>query len=114
MSLTSQIKEYARELGAELFAVTSAKPFVKYLEMVSELETIDNLKDVPILNALVNESMADPRNILPDAESIIVLGVPCKLQNPADDSWQYEGPHANLSGYSGGMVALSLPVLATQ
>ena len=99
MSLTSEIEEYARGLGVELFAVTSARPFVKYLEMVSELETIGNLKDVPILYRRVNESMADPRNILPDAESLIVLGVPCKLQNPADDSSQYDGPHANLSTY---------------
>ncbi len=99
MSLTSEIKEYAQSFGAELFGVTSAEPFTGYIETVAELNSIHRLKDIPALNKRINESISDPRNYLPDAQSIVVLGVFCKLQNPADNSLEYEGPHAHLSSY---------------
>lgn len=96
MSLTSRIEDFARLHGAEVFGVTSAKPFPKYLEMVSELESIVNLKGLP-LSTRINELRGDPKNAIHDAESIIVLGVPYKLKIPADDSVKYEGPHVFLS-----------------
>jgi len=99
MSLASEIEEYARGLGADLFGVTSAEPFARYIETVAELNSIHGLKDIPALNKRINESIGDPRNILPDAQSIVVLGVFCKLRNPADDSLEYEGPHASLASY---------------
>jgi len=99
MSLTSEIKEYAQSLGAELFGVTSAEPFTRYIETVAELNGIHGLKDIPQLGKRINESVGDPKNILPDAQSIVVLGFFCKLQNHADDSLEYDGPHAQLASY---------------
>ncbi len=99
MSLASEIEEHARGLGAELFGVTSAEPFETYLETVAEMESIHNLKDIPALTKRINKSIGDPRNMLPDAQSVVVLGVFCKLKNPADGSLEYEGPHARIGSY---------------
>ena len=96
MSLTSRIEDFARIQGTEIFGVTSAQPFPKYLEMVSELESLVNLKGLPI-STRINELRGDPKNAIHDAESIIVLGVPYKLKIPADGSVEYEGPHVFLS-----------------
>ena len=98
MSLTSEIEEYARSCGAEIFGVTSANPFVNYLDAVAELESIGKFQGLPV-SKYINTSLADPRNVLRGARSIIVVGVPYKLRVPTDDSPEYEGPHVFLSRY---------------
>lgn len=98
MSLTSEIQEYARSCGAEIFGVTSADPFVNYLDTVAELESIGKFQGLPV-SKYINTSLADARNVLRSARSIIVVGVPYKLRVPTDDSPQYEGPHVFLSHY---------------
>ena len=77
MTLASEIEDFARSRGAELFGVTSAEPFTGYIETVAELNSIHGLKGIPQLSKRINESVGDPKNILPDAQSIIVLGVFC-------------------------------------
>ncbi len=99
MSLAAEIKQYARGLGVELFGITSAEPFAVYIETASELEETRGLKNAPQASLRINQSLGDPRNILPNAQSFIVLGVFCKLKNPNDDSLEYGGPHAQLASY---------------
>ncbi len=99
MTLAAEIESFARSRGAELFGVTSAEPFTGYIERVAELNSVHGLKDIPQLSKRINESIGDPSNILPDAQSIVVLGVFCKLKNLKDGSLEYEGPHAQLGSY---------------
>ncbi len=96
MSLAAEIEDFARSHGAELFGVTSAKPFHRYLAMVAELEGMANLRELPLGTRII-ESRGDPRSSLPDAQSVIVVGIPYKLNVPGDDSPNYEGPHVFLS-----------------
>jgi len=96
--LTSEVREYARSCGAEIFGVTSANPFVNYLDMIAELEGRDKLQELPV-SKYINTSFADPRNALRSARSIIIVGVPYKLKVPSDDSPEYKGPHAFISHY---------------
>jgi epoxyqueuosine reductase len=98
MSLTSEIREYARSCGAEIFGVTSADPFVNYLDAVAELESIGKFQGLPV-SSYINTSLADPRNLLRNARSIIVVGVPYKLKVPIDDLPEYQGPYVLLSHY---------------
>jgi epoxyqueuosine reductase len=98
MSLTSEIREYARSCGAEIFGVTSAAPFGSYLDTVAELESIGKFQGLPISDH-INTSRADARNALRSARSIIVVGVPYKLRVPSDDSRQHEGPHVSFGRY---------------
>jgi len=99
MSIALEIEEHARGLGAELFGVTTAEPFALYIETAAELENTRGLKDVPQASQRINQSLGDPRNMLPDARSIIILGVFCRLKNVADNSLEYEGPHAQPASY---------------
>lgn len=72
MSLTSEIREYARSCGAEIFGVTSAEPFGNYLDTVAELESVGKFEGLPVSNH-INTSLADPRNALRSARSIILV-----------------------------------------
>ncbi len=96
MSLTSDVREYAESCGAEIFGVTSADPFVDYRDAVTELENADKLGTA---SKYINSPMADARNVLSSARSIIVAGVPYKLKVPGDDLPEYDGPHVSLSRY---------------
>ncbi len=98
MSLTSEVREYARSCGAEGFGVTSANPFVDYLDAVAEIENFGKLKGLTV-SKYINSAMADARNALRSTRSIIVVGVPYKLRVLSDDSPQYQGPHVFLSRY---------------
>jgi len=97
-SLTSQIREYARSCGADIFGVTSAEPFGNYLDTVAELERIGKFEGLPISNH-INTSRADARNVLRSARSIIVVGVPYKLSVLRDDSGEHGGPHVFFGRY---------------
>ncbi len=98
MTLAAEIESFARSRGAELFGVTSAEPFETYLGMVSELESSHGLRKFPI-SKQIDRARGDPKNLLPSAESVIVLGVPYKLEISTDDSPSYQGPHVNISRY---------------
>ncbi len=98
MSLTSEIEEYARSCGADVFGVTSADPFDDYLVTVAELENAGTFNGLTITNT-INSSMADVRNVLKTARSIVVVGVVYKLKVLGDDSQGYQGPHIFLSHY---------------
>ncbi len=98
MSLTSEVQEYASSCGAEIFGVTSAEPFVDYRDAVTELESAGKLQGLTV-SKYINSSIADPRNVLSSARSIIVAGVPYKLRVPSDNLPEYQGPHVFLSRY---------------
>lgn len=98
MSLTSEIREYAKSCGAALFGVTSSDPFLKYLDIVTELEDARKIQGLKA-SKYINTSMADPRNALRSARSIIVAGVPYMMRTPSDSLPQYQGPYIFLSRY---------------
>ena len=98
MSLTSEIRDYAKSCGAVLFGVTSADPFPRYLARVTDLEKAGNIQALKT-SKYINSAMADPRNVLRSARSIIVVGVPWMLRTPRDSSLQYQGPYIFLSRY---------------
>jgi len=79
MSLKNEIKEFARSQGADLVAVAPIEVYSDYLAEVKNrlAETGADLRDYMIQPVDVSffERLADPRETLPDAKAIIVLGV---------------------------------------
>ncbi len=76
---TTQLKDYALSRGIDLLGITSAKPFVKKGE---------------------TETVIDPREILPEAQSIVVTGFYMK-EAIADQPQDKENPKGRFThGYS--------------
>lgn len=79
MSLKHEIKEFARSQGADLVAVAPIEVYSDYLAQVRDrlAETGADMRDYMIQPEDMSffEHLSNPREILPDARAIIVLGV---------------------------------------
>jgi epoxyqueuosine reductase len=77
--LKNEIKDFARSQGADLVGVAGAEDYCDYLAEVRERsrETAARLEDymAPPGEALFFERLSQPRETLPDARAIIILGV---------------------------------------
>jgi len=73
MSLSEEIKDYAFGCGLDLVGITTADPFPEYLENILERQRVDS-EGFPESMWGRLKRRADPRNALPNAESVIVLG----------------------------------------
>ena|GEM_PF-1213449 len=79
MPLKNEIKGFARSQGADLVGVAAVEDYCDYLAEVRQRceETAAQLEDymVPPDDALFFERLSQPRETLPDARVIIILGV---------------------------------------
>ena len=79
MSLKNKIKGFARSQGADLVGVAQVEVYSDYLAEVRERskETAAQLEDYMISpgEASFFERLSEPRETLPDAQAIIILGV---------------------------------------
>jgi epoxyqueuosine reductase len=79
MSLKNEIKDFARSQGADLVGVAPAEDYCDYLAEVRQRskETVARLEDymAPPGERLFFERLSNPRETLPEAQSIIILGV---------------------------------------
>jgi epoxyqueuosine reductase len=83
MSLTSDFKAYAREVGFHLVGVTSAEPFPE-----AELDITRWLGDghngeMAWMNAARTRLATRPRELLPAAKSLVVVGVSYRTEEPS-------------------------------
>ncbi|MBV8713883.1 MAG: tRNA epoxyqueuosine(34) reductase QueG [Chloroflexi bacterium] len=83
MSLTSELKSRARELGFHLVGVTSPEPFdAAQTEMERWLAHGHNA-EMAWLNAARAQLSTHPRDLLEDARSLVVVGVSYRTEEPA-------------------------------
>jgi epoxyqueuosine reductase len=85
MSLTHRIKEKAQEIGFDLVGIAPAAralhadAFAEYLEQGYQ-GTMEWLKKAP-------ERREDPRRLLTDAKSLVVVGLSYYVQDPTPEIW---------------------------
>lgn len=94
MSLTGELKKFARELGLDAVGITSAEPFPAAAEQIKR----------QIRRGLLSErweidSFTDPGTVLPDAKSIIVAAE-CYLTSEASDPGRPGEPKGSIAGYT--------------
>jgi epoxyqueuosine reductase len=105
MSLTSELKHRAAELGFCAVGVTGAEPFSE-AETAAAKRTQQGLMDgLPWWSEARVHASADPRRATPDARSVIALAFPYPLPqdvpSPARGERQAEGgPHGRIAAYA--------------
>jgi epoxyqueuosine reductase len=71
-TLKEEVRDYASEIGLDLFGVASVEPFSRYLEQLKEREHL--YKDRFGHRFDTWRRFADPKSVLADAKSLIVIG----------------------------------------
>jgi epoxyqueuosine reductase len=96
MSLTSDVKEYARDIGFHLVGVTSPEPFpVAELDITRWLGE-GHQGEMAWLNEARTRLATRPAELLPGAKSLIVVGVSYRTVEPTD------GPGGRVARYAWG------------
>ena len=102
MSLTSELKRRARELGFRAVGVTNAEPFSE-AETAAANRTQQGLMDgLSWWNEARAHASADPRRATPDARSVIALAFPYPSPSAGPDSGggSDEGPRGRIAAYA--------------
>ncbi len=86
MYLTQAIKDYARTLGFDLVGVTTPEPPPHFSVFEAWLEDGRQGEMAYLAREAARQRRADPRNILPECRSILVLGMryPAPSSGPAE------------------------------
>lgn len=96
MSLTSDVKEYARDIGFHLVGVTSPEPFpVAELDITRWLGE-GHQGEMAWLNEARTRLATRPAELLPGAKSLIVVAVSYRTVEPSD------GPGGRVARYAWG------------
>jgi epoxyqueuosine reductase len=101
MTLTEEIKEHALDLGFDLVRVTTAEPFTAARAALRErigAHLMDGLDWFTLERA---EVASDPRALLPEARSVIALGLFYLTAAPRDSSTPGD-PHGQIAAYAWG------------
>ncbi len=105
MSLTSELKRHARELGFCAVGVTNAEPFSE-AEAAAVNQTQQGLMDgLSWWNEARAHASADPRGATPDARSVIALAFPHPASNSPPSPLEGEGrgggsPRGRIAAYA--------------
>jgi epoxyqueuosine reductase len=99
MSLTTALKQRARELGFCAVGVTGAEPFSQ-AETAAASRTQDGLMDgLSWWSEARAHASADPRRATPDAHSVIALAFPC-FPSPSGGGQDEGGPRGRIASYA--------------
>jgi epoxyqueuosine reductase len=99
MSLTTELKHRARELGFCAVGVTGAEPFSQ-AETAAAIRTQQGLMDgLPWWSEARAHASADPRRATPDARSVIALAFPC-FPTPSGGGPDEGGPRGRIASYA--------------
>jgi epoxyqueuosine reductase len=82
MSLTSAVKEYARNIGFHLVGITSPAPFPEAELDITRWLSEGHQGEMAWLNAARTRLATRPTELLPDAKSLIVVGVSYRTVEP--------------------------------
>ncbi len=96
MSLAVELKERARELGFHLVGVTSPEPFPQAELDITRWLSEGHQGEMAWLNTARAHLATRPRELLPEARSLVVVGVSYRTEEPAD------GPGGRVARYAWG------------
>ena len=100
--LTAALKEYARELGFHLVGVTSPEPFERAeLDLVRWLQE-GHQGEMAWLNHARAQLSCRPRELLPEACSLVVVGVSYRTVEPGSEERSSSLPRGRISRYAWG------------
>jgi epoxyqueuosine reductase len=98
--LTRQVKAQARRLGFDLVGVTTPEPPPHYPKFLEWLQAGRHGEMGYLARERSRQRRADPRRILPECRSILVLGV--HHQPPLPAAPEGEPPHGRVAAYAWG------------
>src|SRR5260370_36804871 len=99
MSLTTELKQRARELGFCAVGVTGAEPFSQ-AETAAASRTQDGLMDgLSWWSEARAHASADPRRATPEARSVIALAFPC-FPSPSGGGQHGGAPRRRIPSYA--------------
>ena len=96
MSLTSELKAFARSIGFHLVGVTTPEPFPQAELDITRWLDGGHQGDMAWLNTARTRLATRPRELLPDARSLIVVGVSYRTVEPEP------GPGGRVARYAWG------------
>ncbi|RPH58723.1 MAG: tRNA epoxyqueuosine(34) reductase QueG [Chloroflexi bacterium] len=100
--LAQQIKEHARQIGFTLAGITVPEP-PQHIDVYRRwLEAGRHAQMAYLADKTAIERRADPRLILPDCRSILVLGTPYSNPGAASPPNETESPSGRLAAYAWG------------
>lgn len=82
-SLASELKVYAREIGFHLVGITTPEPFTQAELDITRWLREGHQGEMGWLNEARTRLATRPRELLPDARSLIVVGVSYRTEEPA-------------------------------
>src|SRR5207248_5875204 len=96
VSLTSELKAFAQEVGFHLVGVTSPDPFAEAELDITKWLAEGHQGEMAWLNAARTHLATRPRELLPEARSLIVVGVSYRTEEPSP------GPGGRVARYAWG------------
>src|SRR5918998_1756180 len=96
MSLTSDLKSHARSIGFHLIGVTSPAPFEEAQTDIERWLADGHHGEMAWLNAARAHLSTHPNELMPEARSLIVVGVSYRTEEPSD------GPGGRIARYAWG------------
>ncbi len=99
---TLLIKNYAYTLGFDAVHITTAQDFPEAERVIKERVARGLLDGLPWFTAERAEVSCRPTSLLPDAQSIIALGMCYLTQQPPASPDNDSGPHGRISRYAWG------------
>lgn len=100
MSLETDIKQYAREIGFDVVAIGPAEP---YVEAQQELTRRRQRGHYPAFTEADIALRCDPKKLLPSAKTVIALGVSYLTDDRSRASRSGDDPKGQLSRYAWGL-----------
>lgn len=99
--LKASLRQKARELGFTLFGVVPPQPLPQYQRYLAWLQAGYHADMTWIATPRAQEARRDPRSLLPECKSILVLGIP--YWNPESLSPPEQGgPYGRVAAYAWG------------
>ncbi|MBO0782730.1 MAG: tRNA epoxyqueuosine(34) reductase QueG, partial [Ktedonobacteraceae bacterium] len=102
MLKTEVIKEYAYTLGFDIVRITTAQEFPEARRVIQERIERGLMDGLPWFNKERAEVSSRPDALLPDARSIIALGMMYLTEMPDETSQGEAGPRGRISRYAWG------------
>jgi epoxyqueuosine reductase len=96
MSLTSDVKAYARSIGFHLVGIASPEPFAQAELDITKWLGEGHQAEMAWLNVARTRLATRPRELLPGARSLVVVGVSYRTVEPTD------GPGGRIARYAWG------------
>lgn len=96
--LTSDLKEFAAEIGLDVIKITSAEPFIEVARRIEKQTRSDPFID-EYWKIEAIDAFCSPQSVLPEAKSVVVAAE-CYLTSELEDLGSAGNPHGLIARYT--------------